>query len=167
MLTAVGLAAIRRGIGCYATQSDLFVITSMNAERKRLVQNSWESIIRDHDRVAAAFYDRLFEIDVPARAMFSKVDMNEQRAKFLVMLGEIVRHLDLPENLIPALSALGRRHREYGVRPVDYDRVREALFGAIAAELGDGFTEEVREAWEEAYALIATVMQRAAQSAST
>src|SRR5262245_32718126 len=136
----------------------------MNAERKRLVLSSWESIVRDHDRVAAAFYDRLFEIDVPARAMFSKVDMNEQRAKFLVMLGEIVRHLDLPENLIPALSALGKRHKDYGVRPIDYDRVREALFGAIAVELGEGFTDELREAWEEAYALISTVMQRAAQA---
>jgi hemoglobin-like flavoprotein len=97
--------------------------------------------------------------------MFAKVDMSEQRAKFLVMLGEIVRHLDLPENLIPALSALGRRHKDYGVRPIDYDRVREALFGAIAAELGDTFTDELREAWEEAYALISTVMQRASQTA--
>ena len=137
----------------------------MNAERKRLIQSSWQSILNDQDRVAAAFYDRLFEIDVPARAMFAKVDMNEQRAKFLVMMGEIVRHLDLPENLIPALSALGRRHREYGVRPIDYDRVREALFGALGAQMGDGFTEELREAWEEAYALISSVMQRASQTA--
>ena len=136
----------------------------MNAERKRLIQGSWESIARDHDRIAAAFYDRLFEIDVPARAMFAKVDMNEQRVKFLVMLGEIVRHLDLPENLIPALRSLGQRHREYGVRPIDYDRVREALFGALAGEFGDGFTDELREAWEEAYALISSVMQRAGQT---
>ena len=135
----------------------------MNAERKRLIQGSWESIARDHDRIAAAFYERLFEIDVPARAMFAKVDMDAQRAKFVVMLGEIVRHLDLPENLIPALRAVGQRHREYGVRPIDYDRVREALFGALAGELGDGFTDELREAWEEAYALISSVMQRAGQ----
>jgi hemoglobin-like flavoprotein len=136
----------------------------MNAERKRLIQRGWESIARDHDRIAVAFYDRLFEIDVPARAMFAQVDMSEQRTKFLVMLGEIVKHLDLPESLIPALRALGQRHRDYGVRPIDYDRVREALFAALAGELGDGFTVEVREAWEEAYALISSVMQRAGQN---
>jgi hemoglobin-like flavoprotein len=136
----------------------------MNAERKRLIQGSWDSIARDHDRIAVAFYDRLFEIDVPARAMFAQVDMSEQRTKFLVMLGEIVKHLDLPESLIPALRALGQRHRDYGVRPIDYDRVREALFAALAGELGDGFTVEVREAWEEAYALISSVMQRAGQN---
>jgi hemoglobin-like flavoprotein len=42
--------------------------------------------------------------------------------------------------------------------------VRESLFGALAGELGDGFTDELREAWEEAYALISSVMQRAGQT---
>ena len=138
----------------------------MNAERKRLVQQSWESISRDHDRVAIAFYDRLFEIDAAARSLFAKTDMIEQRVKFVVMLGEIVRNLDLPEELIPSVSALGRRHRDYGVREIDYDRVREALFGALAAEVGEGFTDELRDAWEEAYALTAGVMKRGAKAAS-
>ena len=96
--------------------------------------------------------------------MFANVNMDAQRAKFVVMLSEIVTHLDLPENLIPALRALGQRHRDYGVRPIDYDRVRESLFSALAGELGDEFTDELREGWEEAYALISSVMQRAGQS---
>ena len=133
----------------------------MNAQRKRLVQGSWEAISREHDRVATAFYERLFEIDAAAAPMFAKTAMPEQRAKFVAMLGEIVRNLDAPEALIPSLSALGRRHRDYGVRPVDYDRVREAFFAALVAELGDGFTDELRDAWEEAYALTAGVMKRA------
>ena len=133
----------------------------MNAQRKRLVQGSWEAISREHDRVATAFYERLFEIDAAAGPMFAKTAMPEQRAKFVAMLGEIVRNLDAPEALIPSLSALGRRHRDYGVRPIDYDRVREAFFAALMAELGDGFTDELRDAWEEAYALTAGVMKRA------
>ena len=132
----------------------------MNAQRKRLVHDSWQSIAREHDRTATAFYERLFEIDHSAVALFAKTDMVSQRAKFIAMLGEIVRNLDLPEELIPSLAALGRRHGEYGVRAVDYDRVREALFGALASELGDVFTDEVRDAWEEAYALTASVMMR-------
>lgn len=133
----------------------------MNAQRKRLVEGSWEAISREHDRIATAFYERLFEIDAAAVPMFAKTAMPEQRAKFVAMLGEIVRNLDAPEALIPSLSALGRRHRDYGVRPIDYDRVREAFFAALAAELRDGFTDELRDAWEEAYALTAGVMKRA------
>jgi nitric oxide dioxygenase len=132
----------------------------MNADRKRLVQDSWESISRDHDRIATAFYERLFEIDAPARALFSKTNMVAQRVKFIDMLGEIVRNLDIPKELIPSVSALGRRHVDYGVRDIDYDRVREALFAALAMEVGDAFTDELRDAWEEAYALTASVMKR-------
>ncbi len=61
------------------------------------------------------------------------------------------------------LVALGRRHRDYGVREADYDRVREALLGAIANVIGDSFTRDVRSAWEEAYALTASVMKRAGE----
>lgn len=39
----------------------------MNAERKRLVLDSWQSVAGDHDRIASAFYERLFEIDPHAR----------------------------------------------------------------------------------------------------
>jgi hemoglobin-like flavoprotein len=138
----------------------------MNAERKRLVLESWEAIARNHDGVAVAFYDRLFEIDAGARSLFAKTDMVAQRTKFVQMLGDIVRNLDLPRELIPTVSALGRRHVDYGVRDADYDRVREALFAAIAAEIGPGFTDEVRDAWEEAYALTAAVMKRGAHSSS-
>lgn len=136
----------------------------MNAERKRLVLESWDAIGSNHDHVAVAFYDRLFEIDAGARALFAETNMVAQRGKFVQMMGEIVRNLDLPKELIPTVSALGRRHVEYGVRDADYDRVREALFAALAAELGAGFTDEVRDAWEEAYALTAAVMKRGAQT---
>ena len=136
----------------------------MNAERKRLVQKSWESVSREHDRLVVAFYDRLFEIDPVARSLFAKTNMVSQRAKFIEMLGEIVRNLDLPGDLIPTISALGRRHVDYGVREVDYDRVREALFGALETTLGNAFTDELRDAWEEAYALTAGVMKRGAHT---
>ena len=136
----------------------------MNAERTRLVQDSWEGIARDHDRIAIAFYERLFEIDAPARALFAKTNMVSQRVKFTDMIGEIVRNLDIPKELIPSVSALGRRHVDYGVRDIDYDRVREALFAALAQELGDRFSDELRDAWEEAYALTASVMKRGAKT---
>src|SRR4029453_18908053 len=108
----------------------------MNSHRKRLVQESWEAISRDHERIAIGFYQRLFEIDSSAPGLFAKTDMAAQRGKFLIMLSDIVLNRDLPEELLPTGSALGRRHRDYGVRDIDYDRVREALFGAIAAEVG-------------------------------
>lgn len=164
MLTVVTAAAIRRP-SRFAGKLPYYGCPFMNAERKRLVQQSWQSISRDHDRLVIAFYQRLFEIDPAAPALFAQTDMVAQRGKFLTMLGDIVRNLDMPQELIPTVSALGRRHVDYGVRDIDYDRVREALFAALAGEVGDRFTDELRDAWEEAYALTVSVMKRGAKTA--
>jgi nitric oxide dioxygenase len=137
----------------------------MTPERKRLVFDSWQRLAPDHDRVAAAFYDRLFDIDPHARTLFVRTNMIEQRAKVIAMLSDIVRNLDRLDALFPIVVGLGRRHREYGVEERDYDRVREALLGAIGAALGDDFTPAVRDAWEETYALTAGVMKRAGDMA--
>jgi hemoglobin-like flavoprotein len=139
----------------------------MNADRKRLVKESWQSVAADHDRIASAFYERLFEIAPHTRELFARTNMVEQRVKVTTMLGDIAANLDHLEELIPIVGALGRRHRGYGVQDPDYDRVREALLGAIAAALGDAFTREVRSAWEEAYALTASVMKRAGEPTRT
>jgi hemoglobin-like flavoprotein len=136
----------------------------MTPERKRLVFDSWQRLAHDHDRIAAAFYDRLFEIDPHARELFAATNMEEQRAKVVAMLSDIVRNLDRLDSLMPIVIGLGRRHREYGVEARDYDRVREALLGAIADSLGDVMTPELRDAWEETYALTASVMKRAGDS---
>lgn len=133
----------------------------MNAERKGLVLDSWQSVAHRHDHIATAFYERLFEIDAHARQLFARTNMVDQRTKVIAMLDDIVRNLDRLDDLIPVLVALGRRHRDYGVVEADYDRVREALLGAIADTIGDSFTRDVRSAWEEAYALTASVMKRA------
>jgi hemoglobin-like flavoprotein len=139
----------------------------MNAERKHLVLESWQSVAADHDRIVSAFYERLFEIDPHARDLFVRTNMVDQRLKVTTMLGDIVANLDQLDQLIPTLGALGRRHRGYGVQDADYDRVREALLGAIGATLGERFTREVRNAWEEAYALTASVMKRAGDATPT
>ncbi len=133
----------------------------MNSHRKRLVHESWQNVAAEHDRIATAFYERLFEIDPHARELFARTSMADQRVKVVTMLSDIVGNLDRLEHLIPTVGALGRRHQDYGVRDIDYDRVREALLGAIGSALGDAFTSDVRDAWEEAYALTAGVMKRA------
>jgi nitric oxide dioxygenase len=137
----------------------------MTPERKRLVMETWQSVAADHDRIASAFYERLFEIDPHAHQLFANTNMVDQRAKVVAMLTDIIRDLDHLEALIPVVIALGRRHKDYGVVDTEYDLVREALLGAIGDALG-GFTPDVRDAWEEAYALTAAVMKRAGERAA-
>ena len=78
------------------------------------------------------------------------------------LLGAGVRGLSRPEQLLPVLGDLGRRHTGYGVRPEDYDTVGAALLWTLERGLGDAFGPDLRAAWTAAYAPMAVAMQEGA-----
>jgi len=126
-----------------------------------LVRASWPDIAGRADTLTARFYDRLFEIDPTAAALFAGVDMTAQRGKLARSLAVVVHALDNPDTLLPALGALGKRHTQYGVEHHHFDSVGSALLAALEDTLGTAFTPELRDGWATAYALVAAVMRRA------
>jgi len=133
----------------------------MTPDRIVLIRNSWPTIEANIDALTSAFYARLFAIDASAAALFAGVDMSAQRAKLARSLAVVVHALDDPDSLLPALAALGKRHTAYGVEHHHFDSVGEAVVKALAQTLGDAFTSNLRDAWVEAYAIVASVMRRA------
>lgn len=113
------------------------------------------------DDITSRFYVRLFSIDESAARLFATVDLPAQRRKLGRTLDTVVLTLDDMDSLLPELAALGKRHAHYGVEPHHIESVGEALIAAMADTLGVRFTPELRAAWLEAYALIASVMRRA------
>jgi hemoglobin-like flavoprotein len=77
------------------------------------------------------------------------------------MFAEIVRMLDRPEELVHEVADLGRRHMHYGVQDSQYDSVGSALLWTLERGLGADFTDQVRDAWTEAYLLVSSVARRA------
>jgi hemoglobin-like flavoprotein len=134
----------------------------MTPERAQLVKDSWEKVEPVGEVTAALFYGRLFELDPSLRHLF-RGDMGEQGRKLMQTLSVVVRGLDRLEELVPAVEALGRRHGAYGVQEAHYETVRGALLWALERGLGpEQFTLAARDAWSEAYGLLATMMKRAA-----
>jgi hemoglobin-like flavoprotein len=135
----------------------------MIEEQKRLVQSSFAKQVQPiSDAAASLFYTRLFELDPDLRSLF-KTDMAPQRRAVMAMLAAVINGLDHLDTLVPVIEDLGRCHVGYGVKDADYDTVGQALLDALQQGLGDGFTSEIREAWAEAYALLAGVMRNAAK----
>jgi hemoglobin-like flavoprotein len=130
----------------------------MTGNQIRLVQDSFRQVIPLADAAAKLFYTRLFELDPGLEALF-KGDMVEQERKLMQTLGLAVVSLHRPEQILPALRALGARHVAYGVREVDYDSVGRALLWALGQKLGDDFTPEVEAAWAEVYAALTAEMR--------
>jgi hemoglobin-like flavoprotein len=130
------------------------------------VRASWPSIAANADTVTDKFYKYLFEIDQSASRLFASVDMTAQRRKLAQSLAVVVQSLDDPDSLLPAVAALGKRHAGYGIEHHHFDSVGEALLAALGDALGSDFTTDVRHAWAQAYALVASVMRRALIRAS-
>ena len=133
----------------------------MTPKQIALVQDSWKKVLTISDAAAAMFYTRLFALDPSLRSMF-KGDMAEQGRKLMSMITVAVNGLSRIETLVPAIEAMGRRHAGYGVQDRHYLTVAEALIWTLVQGLGEQFTDETRQAWIEAYGLLATTMQRGA-----
>ena len=110
---------------------------------------------------AAVFYDRVFLLDPALRPLF-QVHMEMQAGRFMDMISVVVHGLGRPDTLLPAIRELGVRHVDYGVRPEHYDTVGEALLWTMEQALGPSYTEEVRQAWQALYDLLASTMIDAA-----
>jgi hemoglobin-like flavoprotein len=132
----------------------------LTSTQTALVQESFALIAPIGEEVAALFYQRLFEIDPLLRRLFDE-DMVPQRRKLAQMLTAAVTGLDRPDQLVPAVRDLGRRHVAYGVQDEHYDTVGIALLWSLRRVLGKAFTPEVEEAWAAVYRVLATTMRTA------
>ena len=134
----------------------------MTPEGEALIRESWPLLAKAGTGMAERFYARLFEIAPDQAKLFTATDMEEQHKKFVGMLQEIVSHLDTPEELVPEVAALGSRHVDYGVTARGYQVVGDALVWTLEQELGPAMTPELRQAWKDAYLLLAKLMERGA-----
>lgn len=133
----------------------------MRPEQIELVRKTFAKIQPVSDKAAEMFYRHLFETDPSLRQLFKR-DIKKQGRMLMQMIDFAVKGLDDPEIILPAIQALGKRHVGYGVKEEYYETVGNALLWTLEQGLGDDFTLEVKEAWSEAYKLLAGVMIEAA-----
>lgn len=132
----------------------------MTPQQIELVQTSFRKVVPIAGTAADLFYDRLFETAPEVRSMFPQ-DMKEQKAKLMGMLGTAVSNLHKLDEILPAVKALGERHKGYGVTAAHYAPVGAALLWTLEKGLGPDFTPEVKEAWTVTYTALAGLMTAA------
>ena len=129
----------------------------MTPDQIKLVQQSFAKVAPISETAAVLFYDRLFDIAPKVRAMFP-TDLTEQRRKLMATLAVVVGGLGNLESVLPAASALAKRHVSYGAKPEHYPVVGAALLWTLEKGLGDGWTPDVAEAWTAAYGTLSGFM---------
>jgi hemoglobin-like flavoprotein len=129
----------------------------MTPDQVKLVQQTFSQVAPISDQAATFFYNRLFEIAPQVKSMFP-TDLTEQRKKLMATLAVVVNGLsDLP-SILPAASALAKRHVAYGAKPDHYPVVGSALLWTLEKGLGAGWTPDVASVWTTAYSTLSGFM---------
>jgi hemoglobin-like flavoprotein len=129
----------------------------MTPEQVNLVQQSFAKVAPISEQAAVLFYDRLFEVAPSVKAMFP-ADMAEQRKKLMGTLAVVVNGLNDLGAVLPAASALAKRHVSYGAKPEHYPVVGGTLLWTLEKGLGEAWTPEVADAWTAAYGTLSGYM---------
>jgi methyl-accepting chemotaxis protein len=122
------------------------------------LRRSFRRLSPQGDALAQRFYDTLFTRYPEVRPLFEGMQIEDQKRKLVRALALVVRHLEEPDFLRAYLQGLGAIHLAYGVKPEQYRLVAECLIAALAATAGSTWTDDERDAWEGALALISETM---------
>ena len=129
----------------------------MTPEQVTLVQHTFGQVAPIADKAADDVLRSVVRGRPQVKPLFQG-DMAEQRRKLMAMLAVVVRGLsDLP-SILPAASALAKRHVDYGARPEHYPVVGAALLWTLERGLGPQWTSEAAAAWTAAYSTLSSFM---------
>jgi hemoglobin-like flavoprotein len=129
----------------------------MTPDQIKAIQESFKKVAPISDQAAALFYGRLFEIAPQVKPLF-RGDMAEQGRKLMATLAVVVNGLSNLESILPAASALAKRHVGYGVTASNYTPVGAALLWTLERGLGDAWTPDLAAAWGAAYTILSGYM---------
>lgn len=105
------------------------------------------------------FYERMFRENPEVLAFFNPAHQRtggQQRA----LAGAIcayAQHVDNPAVLADEVELIAQKHASLSIRPEHYPIVGENLLASIREVLGEAATDDVIDAWSEAYGALASI----------
>ena len=130
----------------------------LTKKETELIKKSWSLLDKiDPIVLADVFYSKLFFDNPELRKMFPE-EMEGQYRKLLDMLNTIIERLEKIDELKGDIVAMAKRHEGYGVKPEHYSMVGIALIWTLQKRLGTEWTDEVRSAWVNCYAILSGTM---------
>ncbi|MCU6710850.1 NO-inducible flavohemoprotein [Paenibacillus sp. J5C_2022] len=107
--------------------------------------------------ITKCFYSRMFARHPELLNIFNHAHQKQgrQQGALANAVYAAAAHIDNLEAILPAVMQIAHKHRSLGVKPEHYPIVGRHLLEAIKEVLGDAATDEVLQAWGEAYGIIA------------
>ena len=107
--------------------------------------------------ITKTFYKNMFAAHPELLNIFNQA--NQERGRQQTALANTViaaaKYIDNLEVIVPVVKQIAQKHRSLAVKPEHYPIVGENLLKAIKEVLGDAATDDIINAWGEAYGVIA------------
>lgn len=136
----------------------------------KLLHASFDVLKPDGMAFAEAFYGRLFEMgrkmlgtdEIEQLFRARNTTMKKQYGALLGALAYVIAGVLENKDIEADLAELGARHRGYGVKEIHYQIVGASLIEELSSYFGPRWTPELQQTWEQAFKLVAGIMQKAA-----
>ncbi|MCD1278409.1 flavohemoprotein [Psychrobacter sp. CCUG 69069] len=117
-------------------------------------------VLEEHGTaITTVFYKNMFEAHPELLDIFNETNqkLGRQQTALAMTVLAAAKHLDKLATLLPQVTQISHKHRALQILPEHYPIVGKHLIGAIKEVLGAAATDDIINAWTEAYDEIASV----------
>lgn len=131
----------------------------LSPETMALVKGTAPALQQHGVEITTRMYQRLF-VDPEIKALFDMAahESGAQPKRLAAAILAFAQNVDKLDALKPAIERICARHVETHIKPEHYPAVANALLPAIKDILGEAATDEILNAWGEAYWFLADIL---------
>ncbi|HYK73220.1 MAG TPA: NO-inducible flavohemoprotein [Pseudoneobacillus sp.] len=129
----------------------------INKQTIEIVKSTVPVLEQHGEKITTRFYQLMFGNHPELLNIFNHANQKQGRQQ-KALAGTVyaaAQYIDNLEAIIPVVKQIAHKHRSLGIKPEHYPIVGKHLLLAIKDVLGDAATDEIIDAWGQAYNVIA------------
>lgn len=130
---------------------------SLSEKTIEIIKATAPAVTENAEAITAKMYEILFENHPETKPLFKDADP-DQHKKLAAAVSAYAANIDNLEVLGKAIEKMAQTHVKVKVKPEHYPMVGVSLLAAVKEVLGDAATDEILEAWKEAYFFLGDVL---------
>ncbi|MFD2443085.1 NO-inducible flavohemoprotein [Bacillus sp. CGMCC 1.16607] len=133
------------------------VFILLNQKEIEIVKSTVPVLEEHGEKITTRFYQLMFGNHPELLNIFNHANQKQgrQQKALASTVYAAAKYIDNLEAIVPVVKQIAHKHRSLGILPEHYPIVGKHLLLAIKDVLGDAATDEIINAWAEAYNVIA------------
>lgn len=133
--------------------------TGLDKDTIEIIQST-VPVLKEHgEKITKRFYQFMFENHPELKNIFNQT--NQRKGDQPKALADTVyaaaAHIENLEAILPHVNSIAHKHTSLNIKPEHYPIVGKHLLMGMKDVLGDAATDDIMNAWEKAYSVIADV----------